>query len=248
MLFIAKALSGYKLDSIDEEIGKAKEFYFDDKYWTIRYLIANTGNWLTGNQVLISPYALVAVNKEAENIDINLTKKQIENSPQLESNKPVSKQFEKSYYEYYEWAAYWAGLSMWGYYPNILRDSKQWKENVKEENNTWDSNLRSTDEVNGYHIQTKDGSIGHVEDFIIDDETWAIRYLVIDTKNWWPGKKVLISPNWIERVSWNESKVFVDLSQEIIKQSPEYLEDNLLTREYENKLHQYYKRKGYWID
>ena len=247
MLFSAKALSGYKLGSIDEEIGKAKEFYFDDKYWTIRYLVANTGNWLTGNQVLISPYALVAVNKEAENIDISLTKKQIENSPSLESNKPISRQFEKSYYEYYGWAAYWSGPLMWGYYPNILRDSKQYKENVKEQK-TWDSHLRSTNEVSGYHIQAEDGSMGHVEDFIIDDETWAIRYLVIDTKNWWPGKKVLISPQWIERVSWNESKVFINLSREMIKQSPEYSEENLLTWDYENKLYQYYNLKGYWIE
>ena len=108
--------------------------------------------------------------------------------------------------------------------------------------------MRSTHEVTGYHVQAADGEIGHIGDFIIDDETWAIRYLIIDTQNWWEGKKVLISPQWIERVSWNESKVFVNLSREVIKQSPEYFEDNLLTRDYENKLHQYYNRKGYWID
>src|SRR5680860_121294 len=247
MLFNAKTLSGYKLNSFDEELGKAKEFYFDDQHWAIRYLVADTGNWLTGRKVLISPYALVEVNKEEEYIDINLTKKQIENSPSLDSDKPVSQQFEQLYYGYYGWPTYWAGPAMWGYYPYILRDSKQWKENVKEQKKTWDSHLRSTNEVSGYHIQAKDGDIGHVEDFIVDDETWAIRYLIIDTKNWWPGKKVLISPQWIERVSWNDSKVFVNLSREMIKQSPEYFEDNLLTRDYENELHQFYNRKGYWL-
>lgn len=248
MLFNAKTLSGYKLNSFDGELGKAKEFYFDDQHWAIRYLVADTGNWLTGRQVLISPYALVEVNKEEEYIDINLTKKQIENSPSLESDKPVSQQFEQLYFGYYGYPMYWGGSSMWGYNPYILRDSTQWKENVKEHKKNWDSHLRSTNEVSGYHIQATDGGIGHIENFIIDDETWAIRYLIIDTTNWWPGKKVLISPQWIERFSLNDSKVSINLTREMIKQSPEYSEDNLLTRDYENELHQFYNRKGYWVE
>jgi hypothetical protein len=87
-----------------------------------------------------------------------------------------------------------------------------------------------------------------VADFIIDDETWAIRYLIVDTQNWWPGKKVLISPKWIERVSWSELKVFVNLTRETIRQSPEYKEDALPTRIYEQGLHQHYNRPGYWED
>ena len=112
----------------------------------------------------------------------------------------------------------------------------------------WDSHLRSTKVVTGYHIQASDGGIGHVEDFIIDDKNWAIRYLIVDTKNWWPGKKVLIAPQWIERVSWSKSKVFINLSRETIKQSPEYTEESMLTRDYENKLHRHYQRQGYWVD
>ena len=109
--------------------------------------------------------------------------------------------------------------------------------------------MRSTQDVSGHHIQAVDGEIGHVEDFIIDDEnTWAIRYIIIDTRNWWPGKKVLVSPHWIDRVSWRESKVFVNLTREIIKQSPEYTEKSLMTRDYENRLHLHYNRKGYWVD
>jgi hypothetical protein len=247
MLINAKALKGYKLKGLDGEIGNIKEFYFDDQYWTIRYLVADTGSWLTGRQVLISPYALFGVNMESEYIDINLTKEQIENSPSLNSDKPVSRQYEEGYYGYYGYPMYWGGANMWGYYPNIERDSKEWKRAVKEEK-SWDSHLRSTNDVSGHHIQAKDGEIGHVQDFIIDDETWAIRYLVIDTKNWWPGKNVLVSPHWIERVSWKESKVFVNLSRETIKQSPEYTEESLLTRDYETKLYRHYNRHEYWLD
>ena len=247
MLIKAKSLKGYKLDSKDGEIGKVKEFYFDDKHWAIRYLVADTGGWLTGNQVLISPYALVSVNKEEEQIGINLTKKQIEDSPSLDSDKPVSRQFEMDFYGYYGYPMYWGGPYMWGAYPYIIRDREKWGASIQDKK-TWDPHLRSTYNVSDYQIQAKDDDIGHVEDFIIDDETWAIRYLIIDTKNWWPGKKVMVSPKWIERVSWSESKVFVNLTRENIKLSPEYMEESLLTRDYETKLHQHYNRQGYWFE
>lgn len=177
MLNKAKTLKGYKLDSRDGEIGKVNEFYFDDQYWTIRYLVADTGDWLTGRQVLISPYALVAVNKEEQHITVDLTKKQIEDSPAWSRDKPVSRQFEQTYFGYYGYPMYWGGQYMWGAYPYIVRDPKMWKESTHNEK-TWDPHLRSTHNVSGYHIQAADGEIGYVEDFIIDDETRAICYLM----------------------------------------------------------------------
>ena len=123
----------------------------------------------------------------------------------------------------------------------------RWKNPTRDEK-AWDPHLRSTHNVSGYDIQATDGEIGHVEDFVIDDETWAIRYLIIDTRNWWPGKKVLVSPQWIESVSWSQSKVVVNLSRATIKQSPEYTEKSLITRDYEDGLHRHYNRQGYWVD
>lgn len=247
MLNKAKTLKGYKLDSLDGEFGEVKEFYFDDRHWTIRYLVANTGGWLTGRQVLISPYALVATIKAEQHVAVDLTKKQIEDSPALSTDKPVSRQFEESYYGYYGYPMYWGGPFSWGAYPYPMRDREQWKQPSKSEK-AWDPHLRSTDAVSGYEIQALDGEIGHVEDFVIDDETWAIRYLVVATRNWWPGKKVLVSPQWIERVSWNDSKVSVNLSREAIKQSPEYTAEALITRDYETGLHRHYQRPGYWAE
>jgi hypothetical protein len=247
MLNKVKTLKGYKLDSLDGDIGRVKEFYFDDRHWAIRYLVADAGNWLTGRQVLISPYALGFVNEEKQSISINLTKKQIEESPSLATDQPVSRQFESSYYGYYGWPVYWDGPYMWGPYPNLVRDREKWRGHTRGEK-AWDPHLRSTDAVSGYHIQAADGEIGHVKDFIVDDDTWAIRYLVVDTQNWWGGKKVLVAPQWIERVSWTESKVFVDLYREAIKQSPEYTEESLPTRDYEDRLHRHYSRQGYWMD
>ena len=246
MLSIAKTLKGYQLHALDGEIGKVKEFYFDDRHWTVRYLVAETGNWLTGRQVLISPYALGAVIQGEQDITVELTKKQIEGSPSLDTDKPVSRQFEDAYNQYYGWPMYWGGPYNWGAYPYIVRDRKNW--NPAQGEKSWDPHLRSTHDVSGYHIHATDGEIGHVEDFVIDDETWAIRYLIVDTRNWWPGTRVLVSPQWIERVSWSDSKVFVNLSREAIRQSPEYRMDSPPTREYETGLHLHYDRLGYWLD
>ncbi len=247
MLNKAKTLAGYKLHSLDGDLGKVKEFFFDDHHWTIRYLVADTGNWLTGKQVLLSPYSLTALNEAEEYIAINLTKKQIEDSPSLDSDKPVSEQYEELYNGYYGWPMYWSGPSEWGSSSTIERNREPSRE-LNLGGKAWDRHLRSTSVVSGYDIQASDGEIGHVEDFIIDDKTWAIRYLVIDTHNWWPGKKVLIAPRWIERISWDQSKVFINLSRDTIKQSPEYSEASLVTRDYESGLYRHYKRQGYWLD
>lgn len=245
MLVKADKITGYKLNCRDGEIGSIDSFFFDDQHWTIRYLVANTGNWLTGKQVLISPYALMDVNIEEKYIIVDLSKQQIEDSPLLATNLPISQQFEIDYYNYYGWSDYWDGPYIWGNYPYIVRDALKTQE-YKEIGKSWDHHLRDTNEVKGYYVHAIDGEIGHVEGFLIDDQTWAIRYLVLDTKNWWPGKKVLVSPEWVDSVSWGESKVFTNLTREMIQKSVEYTDELLLTREYETMLHRNYNRKGYW--
>jgi uncharacterized protein YrrD len=246
MLININTVKDFALESRDGEIGKVKEFYFDDRHWAIRYLVAETGNWLTERQVLISPYALESVNKEAQTIAVNLTKKQIENSPALSSELPVSRQFESAYFGYYQWPVYWAGPYMWGAHPGMIpvNEISRTEPPAAEK---WDPCLRSTHAVSGYHIHAEDGEIGHVDDFIIDDETWAIRYLVVNTSNWWMGKKVLISPQWLASVNWETSDVSVNLTRECIQRAPEYTDWSLLTREFEDCLHAHYERHGYWI-
>ena len=264
MLQRAKDLNGYKLGAIDGEIGKVSEFYFEDQSWTIRYLIADTGNWLSGRQVLISPYALSTASEADRVIPVNLTMQQIENSPPLDTDRPVSREYEGDYYSYYGWPVYWGGPYAWGPSPSPVRERREWSQaaddayasgqehglekfaNAARHATVEDPHLRSTADVTGRDIQAKDGEIGHVGDFVIDDETWAIRYLIVDTRNWWPGKKVLISTQWIERISWAESKVFINLTRDAIQQSPEYTAETLITRDHEIKLHRHYDREGYW--
>jgi hypothetical protein len=247
MLYKAKALKGYKLHGLDGELGEVREFYFDDHRWTIRYLIAETGNWLADRQVLISPHALAEVNTQEKYICVNLTKNQIENSPSLANDKPVSRQYEAEYYGYFGYPAYWEGSNMVGVYPYIMRDLEKRKKSAQAKK-AWDPHLRSTQDVSGHVIHASDGEIGHVDDFIIDDGTWAIRYLIIATRNLWPGKKVLISPAWIEDIIWESRTVYVNLLREMIRNAPEYTEETLLTRDYETGLHRHYNYQGYWVD
>jgi uncharacterized protein YrrD len=247
MLRRAKELSDYKLGARDGDIGKVKEFYFDDQNWTVRYLVADTGGWLTGRRVLISPYALDPADKNAKVIPVDLTRTQIEKSPPLATDRPVSRQYEGDYYSYYGWPGYWGGTYLWGLSAYPTRGRGGWSEASRRAKDE-DPHLRSTEDVTGRDIEAQDGGIGHVEDFVIDDETWAIRYLIVDTQNWWPGKKVLISTRWIERISWEEAKVFINLTREAIKRGPEYTDQTLITRDHETNLHRHYNREGYWAD
>jgi len=180
MLIKAKALKGYSLKSLDGDIGSASEFLFDDRYWAIRYLVANSEGWLSGKKVLISPYSLSGLNDVEEQVSVRLTKKQIEESPSIDTDEPVSRQYETTYNSYYDLPNYWGGPYMWGSYAHLkldrIRQIRPASETIE-----WDLHLRSTHEVTGYHLVALDGEIGHVDDFIIDDETWAIRYLVVAT-------------------------------------------------------------------
>ena len=248
MRYSVKDLKGYAIGATDGDIGKLDDFYFDDESWTIRYLVAETGNWLLNRKVLISPFAIGKADLSKERLNVTLTKKQVEEIPSIDTDKPVSRQHEASYLDYYGFPYYWGGPSLWGPmpYPQLSGATQRRNEEARaEREEANDVHLCSANKVTEYHIEATDGGIGHVEDFIIDGETWEIRYMVVDTQNWWPGKQVLVAPQWIDRVSWSDSKVYVDISRETIKNGPEY-HPEALHRKYEETLYDYYKRPKYW--
>jgi hypothetical protein len=247
-----KRLQNFVIHATDGELGYVHELYFDDEEWAIRYLTVDTGGWLGGRRVLISPISVVHTDWEAKRLDVALTKRQVEHSPEIDTHKPVSRQHEAAYLGYYGFPYYWGGPFLWGtaYYPTgvaVLETPSAEKVADRIRKESSDSHLRSTGAVTGYHIEAADGEIGHVDGFVVDDEAWAIRYIEVATRNWWPGKKVLVSPAWIERVSWTTSKVYVGLSREAIKDAPEYIESTPITREYENRLYFHYGRPPYWL-
>jgi hypothetical protein len=252
MLTNAAHLKGLTIRATDGELGTVDEFYFDDETWAIRYLTVETGGWLGGRQVLISPFSVVHADWQAKRLDVALTKRQVENSPDIDTHLPVSRQHEAAYLGYYGYPYYWGGPYLWGpaFYPAGLAISTTVANQAMAERmgrESPDSHLRSSQAVTGYDIDALDGEIGHVDGFVMDDEAWAIRYLEVATRNWWPGKKVLVSPAWVERVSWTESKVCVGLTREVIQTGPEYADSTQITREYENRLYFHYGRPPYWL-
>lgn len=255
MLRDMKKLESFTIQAQDGDIGSVHSFYFDDQSGFVRYLVVETGNWLTQRQVLISPEALGKPDWTNEKLPVNLTKKQIEESPPVEREAPVSRQMETHLRDYYSWTHYWqtaVAPNPWQTMPPAVPTvTGQMRERQVEQAGVVqpaesELHLRSSREVIGYHIQALDGEIGHVETFLVDDASWRIHYLVVDTRNWLPGKKVLIAPEWIEKFVWKESKVFVDLTTEQIQESPEYDDSFPVERAYEAELYDHYDTAGYW--
>ena len=255
MLRSVKSLEGFAIGATDGIFGKVKNLYFDDEAWVIRYLVVDTSTWLGGREVLISPYSIGQPNWAGSVLPATISKQQIQNSPSIDTDKPVSRQYEKTYLGYYGYPYYWGGAGFWGsgFYPGTYltgmdaRDYDGYRGYLKAPtSDDGDPHLRSCNAVKGYHIRASDGDIGHVHGFLVDDSTWSIRYLIVNTSNWWVGHKVLISPEWIQDVSWAESYVNVSINRQAIKDAPPYDENAPFDRDNERAIYSHYGRKIYW--
>ncbi len=226
MLRSIKQLYGNRLRASDGDIGRVKDFYFDDQKWVVRYVVVDTGSWLLDRMVLISPIAFGDVDQKNDLLLVNLTRQQIEHSPPIESHKPVSRQYEEEYYRYYGWPSYWMGEGIWGVsaFPIVPPPPSPLPDEVAGESDNAgnDPHLRSTHAVTGYYLQTAEETIGHVTDFLMDHKSWAVCNLVVKTGTWFSGKEIVISPSHIGRISYEDSKVFVNLTKEAILQAPEF--------------------------
>jgi hypothetical protein len=216
-----KKITGHKLVATNGDIGHVKDFYFDDTTWAVRYIVADTGNWLPGRLVLLAPYAFGRFDLAEKVLPVDLTKNQIENSPSIDEHRPVSRQFEENYYGYYGWPTYWDGGGRWGSsdYPISLRSSPSELIRTWEYNRWDDVHLRSAKAVTGYRT---DGTVGTVRSFVVDDKTWAIRELVAEAGHWYSGKEVMIAPEKITRISYETSTVFVSLSKSDIQNTVDH--------------------------
>lgn len=251
MLRSLKDLERYTVNATDGDVGDVVNFLIDDERWIVRYLVVQTGGLLAagGRRVLISPVCFREVEWSTRRFHLALSIDKVKHSPNIDLDEPVSRQHEREYFLYYGYPYYWGNLGLWGMggYPGLLATAR-WNDAPVEEADqaSGDVHLRSVAEVRGYHIQGNDGAIGHVEDFIIDDESWEVRYLVVDTSDWWFGKKVLVAPQWASRISWTEKNVYVDMSRKAIKDGPEWSAAEAIDREYEAGLYDYYGRPVYW--
>ena len=237
------SLIGYVIRATDGDLGKVDELYFDDETWAVRYVVLETGNWFSGRKVLISPVALGRPELESRTISANLTCAQVRSSPDIDTERPIHRQHEAELNEHYHWP--WRGGygGIYGTTPLPLSVDEVFVEQEASASERQDDpHLRSTRQVTGYHIHATDGEIGHVEDFIVDDEKWVVCFLVVDTGNWLPGKKVLLSPQWIQRVAWVDSSVYFDLTKESVRNSPELDPSKGVDRDYEACLYDHYGR------
>lgn len=227
MLRSIKQLYGIKLGASDGDIGHAKDFYFDDQNWTVRYVVADTGSWLPKRQVLLSPHAFGTLVLSGKALQVSLTRKQIEHSPAVEQHQPVSRQYEAEYHRYYGWPYYWEGDGLWGGirgFPVLEVPAKSSPNHppvaVTAKPNRAEAHLRSTQAVNGYLLKASDGIVGHVCDFLMNNQSWAIEQLVIKIGHRFTGKEVLIPAGKVSQISYEESTVFVKLTTADVEQSP----------------------------
>lgn len=211
-----KSLYGHGLAAKDGAIGHVKDVYFDDKTWSVRYLVAETGSWLDQRQVLLAPHAFGQWNRTTQNLEVNLTRAQIEASPDIDRHRPVSRQFEADYHAYYGWPTYWAGDGFGGLgsEPMVMPIAVQPADTAKHHghNQRNDVHLHSAKAVKGYEVQASDGPIGHLTDLVANAATWKLTELIVETGHWYAGKEILVEASHAGKVSYEEAKIFLELA------------------------------------
>ena len=248
MLWNASAINGFVIAETDGELGSVKDILVDDKFWIARWLVVDTGNWLPGRKVLIPPSALGKPDVERREFPVNLTKQQVKDSPDVDTDLPVSRQSEAHIYDHYNFDPYWDGsfspVSLIMAVPTDVTMNLPYRDpdaQTEAPSQAWgDPHLRSLNEIMGYNIHATDDEIGAVEDVLIDDKGWAVRYLKLDTGNWWPGEQVLISPKSILKIDWEKEIIYLNVDQETVKKSPPYNPDITVDGAYDQKHLAYY--------
>jgi hypothetical protein len=253
-------LEHYAIRATDGTIGKVNDIYFDDEAWMMRYLVVDTGTWLSSRKVLISPIAITEPDWTNKVLPVSLMKEQVRHSPDIDTRKPVSRQQESAYISYYGYPYYWERAGLWGGgpYPQLIAPALDRSDSsslspptanarAREQPTHRDVHLRSGEAVLGYYIHATDGDIGHAQGLLIDEETWTVRFIFLKTSNWWFGHHVLVAPQWVERVSWEESALYVNVTREQVLGAPTYDPASDLRRAQEICIYDHYGRQGYWV-
>ena len=205
MLISTRHAYGAVLEGPDGRLGALYDILFDDQSWKVRHLLVSRDRWFHGRQVLIEPEVVERTDWAERKLSVRMTKEQIERCPGPETDLPVARRKARQAAQVLVWEAYWTG---------VLDNPVAVEEG--------DSHLRSTKVLNGLHIHCTDGMFGHVDDFVFDDETWTIRYLVVETRNWWPGKHVLVEPSSIRSIRWEDGEIYLSLTREEVLNRPAY--------------------------
>ena len=242
MLWDASAINGYAVEASDGRLGTVSDLLFEDVGWIIRWLVVDTGNWLPGRRVLLPLSALGHPDQTLRHFPVKLTMQQVKNGPDVDTDQPVSRQIEARVYASYGWDPHWTG----GYFPmesgmaTSIGAPLYGKTRPDTQPNKGDPHLRSIATITGYQIHASDGGIGHIEDLLVDDAGWSIRYIKVDTRNWWPGERVLISPYSVREIDWSGRLVHIKVNRQMVKDSPPYDPRITVDGAYEEKFLTYY--------
>jgi hypothetical protein len=247
MLRSTKEIEGFTIVASDGPLGSVDEFFFDDDSWVIRYAVVNTGSWLFGKKVLLPPLLFRCPDWKNYCLPVKLTKEQVRNSPDIDTEKPVSRQQELNLHKFFGWMPYWDSSALGAVPTPIMNSSQSTTESISAPTPEQDSHLRRTKEVFGYRIKTRNGEIGHLNDFLLHEDLRLIRYAAVEIRSLFSIKKVLLSKDWIKSISWNDQTLYLDLDREFVKNSPEFNPANPVDREFEARLHDYYGRSKYWF-
>lgn len=244
-------MKNFGIAATDGDLGSFEDFHFDDVSWTVRHLVVDTGSWLPGRHVLLSPRSITGIAGGARHLVTNLTRRQVQDSPGVDTSRPVSRQHEIELSAYYGYPFYWAGPYRWGAapYPTSVGSemaTRPGDRGGEEGTARGDRHLHSASEVMGYGIAATDGELGHVEDYLIDEESWAIRYLIVDPRSWWPNAHVVVGVDWFTEVSWDTRTVGVSLTRDAVRNAPEWQPERPVDRAWETRLYRHHGREGYW--
>jgi hypothetical protein len=250
MLMAVSAIKGFAISASDGRLGSVGDLLFDDQSWKIRWLVVDTGSWLSGRKVVIHPSAIAHADVERSEISVNMTKAQVEASPDISAHEPVSRQAEAQVFEYYGWDPFWGDSDFVpGAMASPLSPAPYFGASPSGEGppdpSQRDPHLRSVNEIIGYHLRAVDGAIGHVENIFTDDHAWDIRYLIVDTRNWWPGKHVLLSPFAVKAIDFPEREIELNVSREQVETSPPWDPEKMIDEIYEKKLRRHYNWLGF---
>jgi len=254
MLRRVKELEKCSIEATDGVIGRVEDFYFDDERWVIRYLVVRAGAWLFERRVLISPLSIRQTGWASGIVPASITREQVKNSPSIDTDQPVSRQYENAYYGYYGYPRYWGGMGLWGGHGNptmmmpSLSHTRGEAEIASDLRAQEDPHLRSCNAVRGYHVHASDGEIGHVSGYLVDETSWAIRFFILDTSHWWLGHRVLVASEWISGVDWALSTVTTGLARDAIKEAPTFDPELSLDASGERSLYSHYGRPAYRDD
>jgi len=262
MLYKLNELNGFSIHAADGNIGSVKDFYIDEKQWVVRYFIVETGSWLESQKVLLSPISIKHLDLEERIVTVSIDREQVKHSPPIDTHKPISQHYEVDYLSHFGYALYWGNTGLWGAYetPGMIATGSANPSHTRSDDpkdtdtcaaarcTQSDCHLHSCNDIIDYHIQALDGEIGHLQGMLVDEETWAVRYFIVNTSNWWLGHQVLVAPAWIKSVDWAESKILVDMTQQQIKDAPTFDPNVPFSRQKELGIHIHYGRTGYWED